>query len=293
MDAQFPSNFPGGGDTMKINTKESIIVRPSQDIPQQRLWLSNMDLLQPIRFYVLTVYLYKPNGSSDFFEAEVLKEALRKVLVPFYPVAGSLARDENGRIEINCNGEGVLFVVADTDSTTEELGEFMPSMKLQQLIPTVDTNLQDISRDPLVLLQVTSFKCGGVCLGVGWHHNLADGTAALHFINSWATLARGLSITVPPLLDRTILRGRVAPKSIFHHVEFDPPPTMNTDHLTKNTKPQSLANLKITLEQINSLKAQASNVGSETKYTTYEILTAHIWRSVSKARNFQNNDQKT
>ncbi|KAJ6744468.1 TRICHOTHECENE 3-O-ACETYLTRANSFERASE [Salix purpurea] len=68
---------------------------------------------------------------------------------------------------------------------------------------------------------------------------------------------------------------------------------MNTDHLTKNTKPQSFANLKITLEQINSLKAKASNNGSDTKYTTYEILTAHIWRSLSKARNFQNNDQKT
>ncbi|KAJ6422843.1 hypothetical protein OIU84_027758 [Salix udensis] len=293
MDAQFPSNSPGGGgDTMKINTKESIIVRPSQDIPQQRLWVSNLDLLQP-RHHVPTVYLYRPNGSSDFFEVEVLKEALRKVLVPFYPVAGRLARDENGRIEINCNGEGVLFVVADTDSTTEELGEFMPSMKLRQLIPTVDTNLEDISRNPLLLLQVTSFKCGGVCLGVGLHHTLADGTGALHFINSWATLARGLSITIPPLLDRTILRGRVAPKSIFHHVEYDPPPTMNTADLTENPKPQSLENLKITLEQINSLKAKASNVGSETKFTTYEILTAHIWRSVSKARNFQSNDQKT
>uniref|UniRef100_A0A6N2LTB5 Uncharacterized protein n=1 Tax=Salix viminalis TaxID=40686 RepID=A0A6N2LTB5_SALVM len=278
--------------TMKINTKESIIVRPSHDIPQQRLWVSNMDLLHP-RYYLPTVYLYKPNGSSDFFEAEVIKEALRKVLVPFYPVAGRLARDENGRIEINCNGEGVLLVVADTDSTTEELGESLLCMKLRQLIPTVDTNLQDISRNPLLLLQVTSFKCGGVCLGVGWHHTLADGTGALHFINSWATLARGHSITIPPLLDRTILRGRVAPKPIFHHVEFDPPPTMNTDHLTKNPKTQSLANLKITLEQINSLKEEASNVGRETKYTTYEILTAHIWRSVSKARNFQSNDQKT
>ncbi|KAG6738249.1 hypothetical protein POTOM_057858 [Populus tomentosa] len=275
---------------MKVNTKESIIVRPVQEMPKRPLWLSNMDLLHP-RYYLPTVYLYKPNGSANFFEATVLKEALGRVLVPFYPVAGRLARDENGRIEINCNGEGVLFVVADTDSTTEELGEFMPSMELRQLIPTVDTNLEDISPNPLLLLQVTSFKCGGVCIGVGWHHTLADGTGALHFINSWATLARGLSITIPPLLDRTILRGRVPPKSIFHHVEYDPPPPMNT--LTRNTKSQSLANFKITLDHINSLNAKANNVESETKYTTYEILAAHIWRSVSKARNFPKNDQKT
>lgn len=138
---------------MKVNTKESIIVRLVQEMPKQSLWLSNMDLLHP-RYYLPTVYLYKPNDSANFFEATMLKEALGRVLVPFYPVAGRLARDENGRIEINCNGEGVFFVVADTDSTTEELDEFMPSMELRQLIPTVDSNLEDISPNPLLLLQV-------------------------------------------------------------------------------------------------------------------------------------------
>lgn len=138
---------------MNVNTKESIIVRLVQEMPKQSLWLSNMDLLHP-RYYLPTVYLYKPNGSANFFEATMLKEALGRVLVPFYPVAGRLARDENGRIEINCNEEGVFFVVADTDSTTEELDEFMPSMELRQLIPTVDNNLEDISPNPLLLLQV-------------------------------------------------------------------------------------------------------------------------------------------
>ncbi|KAL9381706.1 hypothetical protein Peur_024741 [Populus x canadensis] len=129
-------------------------------MPKQSLWLSNMDLLHP-RYYLPTVYLYKPNGSANFFEATMLKEALGRVLVPFYPVAGRLARDENGRIEINCNGEGVFFVVADTYSTTKELDEFMPSMELRQLIPTVDSNLEDILL-PIALsgdLLSESFMC--------------------------------------------------------------------------------------------------------------------------------------
>ncbi|KAF9660909.1 hypothetical protein SADUNF_Sadunf19G0012700 [Salix dunnii] len=46
---------------------------------------------------------------------------------------------QKGPITIN-----VLLVVADTDSITENLGEFMPSMKVQQLISTINTNLQDI-----------------------------------------------------------------------------------------------------------------------------------------------------
>ncbi|CAK7337220.1 unnamed protein product [Dovyalis caffra] len=215
------------------------MVRPAEDLPIRRLWLSNLDLIHP-RFYAPTLLLYSPNGSSNFFEAKALKEALRKVLVPFYPAAGRLARDENGRIEINCNGEGVVFVEAETDSTTAELGDFVPGTEIQQLYPIVDTS-GDISSCPLIVIQVTKFKCGKVCLGLGWHHTLVDGAAALHFLDTWTALARSLPITIPPFIDRTILRCQIPPKPTFPHREFDPPHTMNTP--IRNSKSKSMANL--------------------------------------------------
>lgn len=141
-------------ETMKVEIKESALVPPAQVLPVERLWISNMDLMH-VRNYRHTVYLYKPNGSSsNFFEAKVLKESLSKALVPFYPVAGRLAKDENGRIEINCNGDGVLFVEAETESTTTELGDFMPSLELQQLIPTLGNLSGEIFSHPLLRLQV-------------------------------------------------------------------------------------------------------------------------------------------
>ena len=36
----------------------------------------------------------------------MLKEALSRALIPFYPMVGRLARDEDGQIEIDCNGGG-------------------------------------------------------------------------------------------------------------------------------------------------------------------------------------------
>ena len=56
----------------------------------------------------------QPNGSSDFFDPKVLKNALSEILVPFYPVAGRLQHNEDGRLEIICNRKGVLFVEAET-----------------------------------------------------------------------------------------------------------------------------------------------------------------------------------
>jgi len=136
-----------------------------------------------------------------------------------------------------------------------------------------------------------------VCLGVGWQHTLADGTECLHFINTWSDIARGLPVKTPPFIDRTILRGRVPPNPTFHHIEYDPYPTINTPFQNpipeSGSKDISVANLKITSDLLNTLKAMAKNdIASKTEYSTYVILTAHIWRCACKARGLSN-DQAT
>ncbi|KAF2317008.1 hypothetical protein GH714_010424 [Hevea brasiliensis] len=162
---------------MKIITKETTMVYPMQDTPSERLWLSNLDLMQG-RTHLPSAYLYKPNGSSNFFEPKVLKEALSKVLVPFYPVAGRLGSDDNGRIEINCNKEGVLFAEAETYSSMDnEVGDFMPSHVLRNSFLKSTIQVGYLLFHYLfyrAFIKVTKFECGGVCLGVGLHHTLAD-----------------------------------------------------------------------------------------------------------------------
>ncbi|KAJ6355297.1 hypothetical protein OIU77_005810 [Salix suchowensis] len=249
---------------MKITIKESSMVTPIQDTPNRRLEVTNLDLFHA-KYHVPVLILYRPNGSANFFEAEVLKEALSKVLVSFYPVAGRLARDANGRVGINCNGEGVLFVEAETDSAMDDFVDLKRSDELPQLIPTVDYS--DISSYPLLVLQVTRFRCGGVCLGVGWHHIMADGTGCLHFINAWSDIARGLPIKTPPYFDPS-------------HSSWKSP-----------TQPY-LPSRRITSDLLSTLKAMAKNDAGKMEYSTYVILTAHIWRCVCKARGLSD-DQLT
>ncbi|KAF9617123.1 hypothetical protein IFM89_034173 [Coptis chinensis] len=272
---------------MIIDVKESTMVRPAEETPKRNLWNSNVDLVVP-RMHTPSVYFYGPNGSPNFFDAAVLKEALSKAQVPFYPMGGRLKRDEDGRIEIDCNGEGILFVEAVTGSVIDDFGDFAPTLELRQLIPAVDYS-GDISSYPLLVLQVTHFKCGGVSLGVGMQHHIADGASGLHFINTWSDMARGLDLTIPPFIDRTFLKARDPPTPSFEHIEYQPPPYMKTPSDSNCT---AVAIFKITREHLNILKAKSKEGGNTTNYSSYEMLSGHVWRSACKARGLPD-DQET
>ncbi|CDO98242.1 unnamed protein product [Coffea canephora] len=273
---------------MKIEVKESTMVRPAQETPGRNLWNSNVDLVVP-NFHTPSVYFYRPTGSSNFFDAKVLKDALSRALVPFYPMAGRLKRDEDGRIEIECNGEGVLFVEAESDGVVDDFGDFAPTLELRRLIPAVDYS-QGISSYALLVLQVTYFKCGGVSLGVGMQHHAADGFSGLHFINSWSDMARGLDVTLPPFIDRTLLRARDPPQPQFQHIEYQPPPALKVSPQTakSDSVPETAVSIfKLTREQISALKAKSKEDGNTISYSSYEMLAGHVWRCACKARGLE------
>ncbi|XP_027341165.1 shikimate O-hydroxycinnamoyltransferase-like [Abrus precatorius] len=277
---------------MIINVKVSTMVRPAEETPRRALWNSNVDLVVP-NFHTPSVYFYRPNGASNFFDAKILKDALSKALVPFYPMAARLRRDDDGRVEIFCDGQGVLFVEADTTAAIDDFGDFAPTLQLRQLIPAVDYSA-GIETYPLLVLQVTYFKCGGASLGVGMQHHVADGASGLHFINAWSDVARGLDISIPPFIDRTLLRARDPPQPVFEHIEYKPPPAMKTPMQPPKPGSESVAVsiFQLTRDQLNIIKGKSREDGNTVAYSSYEMLAGHVWRSVCKARALPD-DQET
>ncbi|XP_024198128.1 shikimate O-hydroxycinnamoyltransferase isoform X1 [Rosa chinensis] len=293
-----------------ISVRESIMVKPAVETPRRSLWISNLDMVSS-NAHTPTVYFYRPeNGGAvdngNFFDPIELKEALSKALVPFYPLAGRLQRnneDKNGRVEIDCNADGVLFVFADSSYCIDDFGDFLPTPEFgSMLIPDVDYSA-GISSYALLVVQITYLKCGGVVLGIGFEHCVADGFSALHFINAWSDMARGLDLAIPPNLDRTLLRAREPPQPLLHHnhhVEYQPAPLPTTE-ATAGADPDyetatatTVSIFKFTKEHINILKAKSSNDdgNSSMKYTSYEVFAAHVWRCACKARELAD-DQET
>ncbi|KAM1740953.1 hypothetical protein ACFX11_011111 [Malus domestica] len=124
---------------VNVTVRESTMVKQAEETLNKALWNSNVDLVIP-SIHTPNVYFYMPNqnGGSNFFDPAVLKHALSKALVPFYPMAGRLKRDDNGRIQINCGDQGVLLVEVETSFVLDDFWDFAPMLELRRLIPAVD-----------------------------------------------------------------------------------------------------------------------------------------------------------
>ena len=141
-------------------------------------------------------------------------DSLSIILVYYYPVAGRLSVTESGRMEVDCNAKGVTLIEAETVKTIDDFGDFTPSESVkEELVPVIDYHSQPIEEIPLVFVQVTRFKGDkeqqqGLAIAVAVSHPVADGSAWIHFMNTWAMVNRGdmLDLNEMPFLDRTILK---------------------------------------------------------------------------------------
>uniref|UniRef100_A0ACD5Y2C0 Uncharacterized protein n=1 Tax=Avena sativa TaxID=4498 RepID=A0ACD5Y2C0_AVESA len=137
---------------------------------------------------------------------------------------------------------------------------------------------------PLLMLQVTFFRCGGVALGTAMHHFVIDGRSTFHFIQTWASIARGGSTTTtvaPPSLDRTPLRARSPSTVLFDHsreYRLTPAPAGSGAVPKSSSSEYASAILRVTAAQAAALRARSGGA------STFRALVSHVWRGACSAR---------
>jgi len=262
----------------------SYTIIPNDPTPNSPLILSSSDQIVTWN-HASTIYVYKENPTTS----ERMRESLSKILVHYYPIGGRIRWAEGGRVELTCNAKGVLFIEAQSTKTLAQLGDLAPNNDdtlKYEFVPKIDYT-QPLEEIPLLIVQLTKLFQHGVVIGISFCHVLADGVAAIRFINSWAKLCRNetlLDQEMYPFLDRTVLVSSTFP--LFNHPEFMPVPLLlNTTDNVAETKMKTTASvLKLTTEQVEKLKKAANNNNEVLRFSTYEVVATHVWRCACKAR---------
>ncbi|KAL4289498.1 hypothetical protein GQ457_14G005050 [Hibiscus cannabinus] len=325
-----------------VKQGEPTLVSPAEDTEKGLYFLSNLD--QNIAVIVRTMYCFKSEEKGNENSAQVIKDALRKVLSHYYPLSGRLTISSEGKLIVDCTGEGAVFVEAEANCKMEEIGDITKPdpetlMKLVYDIP----GAKNILEMPLLVAQVTKFQCGGFVLGLCMNHCMFDGIGAMEFVNSWGETARAEEISTLELLIWFVTRGedveaaqpgcitpatprslsetelistgtelgdespalgpceapsgsltlvftaanlntRSPPKIEFLHREFaEIEDKSRTDEVYKD----EMLNRSFCFEpeKLEKLKKDAMEDGVIEKCTTFEALSAFVWRARTKALN--------
>ncbi|KAF8722602.1 hypothetical protein HU200_022437 [Digitaria exilis] len=210
-----------------VRRKPSELVSPASPTPRELKRLSDIDDQDGLRFHIPVIQFYRRNalmGARD--PAPVIRGAIARALVHYYPFAGRLRELEGRKLAVDCTGEGVLFIEADADVRLDHFGDALqpPFPCLDELIFDVPGS-SEVLGSPLLLFQVTRLACGGFILGVRLHHTMADAQGLVQFLGAVAELARGAAApSVRPVWGRELLEARDPPRPAFAHREYDEVP---------------------------------------------------------------------
>ncbi|MBA0671170.1 hypothetical protein Goklo_024900, partial [Gossypium klotzschianum] len=135
---------------------------------------------------------------------------------------------------------------------------------------------------PLLSIQVTELV-DGVFIGCSMNHAIADGTTFWHFINTLSEIfqAQGdtkIKISGSPMLERWFPEGNNGPLLTL-------PFTHQNEFITRFETPHVLERIfHFSAKSITKLKKRANAESNTTKISSFQSLSAFVWRSITRAR---------
>ncbi|KAL7114656.1 hypothetical protein ACP275_04G135000 [Erythranthe tilingii] len=213
---------------LRVIFHEKFLVSPSEKTERKSMFLSTIDQMHNYNAHTAHFFTANPDFPPKIV-TERLKMALARVLVTYDFAAGRLrTNEESGRLEIDCDGAGAGFVAASLEYSLGDLGDDLvfSNPGFRQLSVLFDFLPRD--DQPLLILQVTSFRCGGFAIGTAMNNTLVDGAGAQKLLANIASQAfdnndSEMPLHVIPCNNRHLLTARSPPLVAFPHPKFSIP----------------------------------------------------------------------
>ncbi|CAN6569001.1 unnamed protein product [Malus baccata var. baccata] len=293
-----------------VRVKEAVVVTPSAPTPPCILNLSAVDSQLFLRFTIEYLLVYTPcpelNQAST---ASRVKAALAQALVPYYPLAGRVRPKPDGfNLEVVCRAQGAVFIEAVSDNVAVSNFERAPRY-VTEWRKLLSLQVADVFKGaPPLVVQLTWLKDGAAALGVGFNHCICDGIGSAEFLNLFAGLAAGKrgftsEFKPKPVWDRHLLDPQPVNRALnpchhriikaASHPEFSKVPDVSgfvTRFANERLAPTSITFHKKHLIELKKLAVSTSRPSTSlSAYTSFEVLSAHVWRSWARALNLPPN----
>ncbi|KAL5221584.1 hypothetical protein ABZP36_026297 [Zizania latifolia] len=256
-------------------------VVPAEPTPDGPLRLSWLDRYPTQMALIESLHVFTPALDRAIYggvgPARTIERALARALVYYYPLAGHLALLDSGEVQVDCGNAGVWFTEAEATCSLEDVDylEYPMMIAKDELLPPTPSGEDE--RELVLLVQVTTFACGGFVVGFRFSHAVADGPGAAQFMVAVGELARGAeSLTIEPLWGREAIPN---PTTAVIGSLPDPAGAKRLEYLA----------VDISADYINHFKNQynAAHAGGGSQCSAFEVLIAKAWQSRTRVAGFE------
>ncbi|XP_020239600.1 uncharacterized acetyltransferase At3g50280 [Cajanus cajan] len=285
--------------TPSVRRISECFVKPHRPIQEsnQICQLTPWDMILLSHHYIQKGLLYKKPSTlgdqHDFIEnlLNKLKTSLSHTLSLFYPLSGRLVTHKTQdppsyALFVDCNNsDGARFIHATLDMTVSDI---LSPIDVPPIVHSFFDHHKAVNHDghtmPLLSIQVTELV-DGVFVGCSMNHTVGDGTSYWNFFSTWSHIFQAQSlghehdvpISHPPIHDRWFPNdcGRSVNLPYKHHDEF----------ISNFETPLVRERIfHFSAESIAKLKAKANSESNSTKISSFQSLSALVWRSITRAR---------
>ncbi|GKB72067.1 benzyl alcohol O-benzoyltransferase-like protein [Tanacetum coccineum] len=263
--------------TFNVRRRAPELIAPASPTPRELKPLSDIDDQEGLRFQIPVIQFYRPTANMKNKDpVSVIREALAKVLVFYYPFAGRLKEGPARKLMVDCTGEGVLFIEAEADVTLKQFGD-----ALQPPFPCLEELLYDVPGSggvldsPLLLIQVTRLLCGGFIFALRLNHTMSDAPGLVQFMTGLGEMAQGASKpSILPVWQRELLFARDPPRVTCTHNEY-----VEVEDTKGTIIPlDDMAHRSFFIGPAEVAALRRFVPAHLQKCSTFEVLTACLWR---------------
>jgi hypothetical protein len=275
---------------------------PPIEDSKQICYLAPWDITMLSSHYNQKGLLFKKPTSSlnqqHFIENIVhkLKHSLSLTLFHFYPLSGRLVIKKiedppSYSVYVDCkNSLGAKFIHAALDIT---INDILSPIDVPHIVHSFFDQHKALNHDgctlPLLSIQVTELL-DGVFIGCSMNHCIGDGTAYWNFFNTFSEIfQKDNHVSHQPINTRWFPEGYgpIINLPFKHEDEFI--------HRYDETTILRERIFHFSAESIAKLKAKANKeIESNTnKISSFQSLSALVWRSITRARQLEHNKRTT
>ncbi|XP_076940588.1 benzyl alcohol O-benzoyltransferase-like [Bidens hawaiensis] len=263
--------------TFAVRRHAPELIAPATPVPRELKLLSDIDDQEGLRYLFPLLFMYPSNPKmGDTNPASLIRDALPKLLVFYYPLAGRMVEGSGKKLMLDCTGEGVLFIEAEADVTLEQFGKTpCPPFPCIEKLMCVDPGSDDLVGSPLIQIQVTRLLCGAFIFTARICHALCDGTGATQFLTALGEMARGADVpSILPVWQRELLCARDPPSVTCTHPEYDDVAETEVHHKIATDEMSTLTYFFGPSEMSSLRRFVPENLAC----TNFEVLATCLWR---------------